>query len=149
MTNSTAHPTKTRLLDRPWARFILHFGEMVLAMTAGMLLLMPLWDLLAGPLGATAERADVDALAMATTMTIGMTAWMRVRGHRWPPIVEMAAAMFLPYAVFLVPYWLGALPADAVEAGGHLLMLPAMLVAMLLRRDEYSRPHHRKRVSAS
>jgi hypothetical protein len=30
----------------------------------------------------------------------------------------------------------------AVMVVGHVLMVPAMVVAMLLRRDEYTRGHH-------
>ena len=32
---------------------------------------------------------------MAATMTIPMVAWMRYRGHRWQPALEMAASMNL------------------------------------------------------
>lgn len=34
------------------------------------------------------------SLAMATTMTIGMAAWMALRRHSWIGIAEMGAAMF-------------------------------------------------------
>ena len=69
-----------------------------------------------------------------------MTVWMLYRGHGRARILEMAAAMYVPYLVLLVPFWLGVLPGSQVLMGGHLLMLPAMAVAMLVHRAEYSRP---------
>jgi hypothetical protein len=50
--------------------------------------------------------------------------------------------MYAAFAVVLVPYWLGSVTADGVMLVGHVLMLPAMLIAMLARRDEYTRAHH-------
>jgi hypothetical protein len=40
------------------------------------------------------------------------------------------------------PYWAGALSGDALLIGGHVLMLPAMVVAMPVREDECTRPIH-------
>jgi hypothetical protein len=97
---------------RPLVR---HGAEMLAAMLVGMALLGPLW---------TPERADLAALWMAASMSVPMALWMRYRGHG--RIFEMCAAMFVPYLVLLVPYWLGVLDGSAVEMGGHLLMLPAM-----------------------
>ncbi|HEV8567746.1 MAG TPA: hypothetical protein VGQ92_11760 [Actinoplanes sp.] len=51
----------------------------------------------------------------------------------------MSAAMYLPFLVLLIPYWLGVISAGTVMTAGHLLMLPAMFAAMLWRRSDY---HH-------
>src|SRR6478735_6605157 len=34
---------------------------------------------------------------MAVDMTVAMAAWMVIRRHTWPRIVEMSAAMVLPF----------------------------------------------------
>lgn len=131
------NPTARSAL-RSSLRFAGHFVEMVVAMLVGMFALQPLWSLLAP--GAII-RADAHALVMATNMALGMALWMRIRRHSWPRIAEMSAAMYLPFVVLLVPYWLGAISGDALTTAGHLLMLPAMLAAMLWRRGEYSHHH--------
>jgi hypothetical protein len=121
-------------------RFLRHFLEMTAAMVAGMLLLSPVWSAATAGL-ALFDRPDVDALVMATNMTIGMTVWMRHRGHGWAPVAEMGAAMFVPFPLLAGPYWAGMLSADGLMMGGHLLMAPAMVAAMLLRREEYTAAH--------
>jgi flagellar biosynthetic protein FliP len=128
-TSETAHPH--RGAGRKLARFVGHYVEMVAAMIIGMVALGPLWpsDWLA--------RADVDALVMATNMTVAMGLWMRIRRHSWPRTVEMCAVMYLPFVALLVPYWLGALSGHALMMAGHVIMFPLMLVAMLWRRSEY------------
>ena len=116
-------------------RFTRHYLEMVVAMVVGMVVLGPLEGLVWPGLD---DRIDVHALVMATNMAIGMGAWMRFRGHSWRGIAEMSASMYLPFAVLLVPYWAGAIGADALMTWGHVLMLPAMALAMLLRPAEYA-----------
>ena len=74
---------------------------------------------------------------MATDMAIGMGGWMRFRGHSWRAIAEMSAAMYLPFLVLLVPFSAGAVTGSTVMTAGHLLMLPAMALAMAYRRHEY------------
>lgn len=130
--NDPAHPPRSAA--RKNLRFALHYVEMVVAMLVGMFALGPLWSW-AWP-GLDALPA-VDALVMATNMTVGMAAWMRVRRHSWPRIAEMSAAMYLPFLVLLVPYWLGVLSGHGLMMGGHVIMFPAMLAAMLWRLDEY------------
>ncbi|GAA2989855.1 hypothetical protein [Streptosporangium longisporum] len=148
----TSRPPSTRPSFRTSGRwhFAWHFAEMVIAMIAGMLLFGQVWAVVSPLLGWSdaLARADLAAMVMATDMTLGMAIWMRVRGHDWPSIAEMGAAMFVPFLVLLVPFWTGALSGDGLMIGGHLLMLPAMLVAMLLRRKEYSRPHRRPACAA-
>jgi hypothetical protein len=119
-----------------------HLGEMAIAMVVGMLLLGPLWDAAGTPLGigAALARPEVAALVMATNMTVGMSVWMRYRGHHWRGVGEMAAAMYVPFLLLFVPYWAGLLDADGLLLGGHLLMVPAMvLVAMRHRRSTHLR----------
>jgi len=128
MTTTTTTRTRARL------RFAGHFVEMVVAMLVGMVALGALWSLLVPALDA---YPVADALVMATDMAVGMALWMRIRGHAWPRIAEMCAAMYVPYLALLVPYALGALSAHGLMMGGHLLMLPAMLAAMLWRRHDY------------
>jgi hypothetical protein len=133
MTTTTS--TRTSAL-RGHLRFAGHFAEMVVAMLAGMMALAPLWSLAVPGLSA---HPAADAIVMATNMSLGMALWMRIRRHSWPRIAEMSAAMYVPFAVLLVPYWLGVLSGDALMTGGHVLMFPAMLAAMLWRRGDY---HH-------
>jgi hypothetical protein len=80
---------------------------------------------------------------MAFNMTMPMVLWMRYRGHSWQRGGEMAAAMNLPLLPLLVLYGVGAIPARSVLALQMLLMLPAMVGAMLYRKEEYSAPHHK------
>ena len=119
---------------RAW-HFVRHYLEMVVAMLAGMLVLGPLEGVVWPALTA---RPDVGVLVMATNMSIGMGAWMRFRGHSWRGIAEMSAAMYVPFAVLLVPFWAGAIGEHALMTWGHVLMLPAMALVMLLRPAEYA-----------
>jgi hypothetical protein len=50
----------------------------------------------------------------------------------------MSASMYLPFVVLLVPFWAGAISEHALMTWGHVLMLPAMAVPMLLRPSEYA-----------
>lgn len=126
---TTTAPARTT--GRKLARFTGHYVEMVAAMLIGMVALHPLWP------PAWLERADVDALVMATNMTIAMTAAMLLRRHSWPRIAEMAAAMYLPFVALLVPHWLGAISGGTLMIAGHVVMFPLMLAAMVWRRAEY------------
>ena len=121
--------------SRRTRHLVRHYLEMVVAMLAGMLVLGPVHGYLWPGLD---DRADVAALVMATDMAIGMAAWMRFRGHSWPAVTEMSAAMYVPFALLLVPHWLGAVSGDLLVTAGHVLMLPAMALAMWWRVDEYA-----------
>lgn len=137
-TESLGAPERSRT---PWRYFVRHFVEMVAAMVVGMLVLGLALKPLLG-LSDVFQRADLSALVMATNMTIGMSVWMRYRGHGWASIAEMGAAMYVPFAVLVVPFWAGVLPGHVIMLGGHALMLAAMAVAMLHRRDEYMGVHN-------
>lgn len=110
-----------------------HYAEMIAAMFVGMLALTPVANLLLGrPVFGMAMEPVVPAtLLMATTMSLGMTAWMAFRRHSWPSIAWMAAAMYASCAVLYPFFWAGWLSGDAVMTIGHVLMLPAMAVVML------------------
>ena len=113
---------------------------MVVAMAVGMVVLHPVWMFLLDAFGAAWLMSNpyTGALIMATNMTVAMSAWMKFRGHRWRPIAEMGAAMYLPFLVLFVPLALGLIGDGALMLWGHVLMLPAMAVAMLLRPHEYA-----------
>lgn len=117
--------------------FITHYLQMIVAMLAGMALYMPL-SMLAGD----TARVEADALLMATAMTAGMTAWMAWRRHSLMAIAEMGLAMYLAFAVLFPLHWLGVLSAATLFFLGHVLMLPAMALAMLHRREEHLGAHH-------
>jgi hypothetical protein len=134
-----AGPAAPSALGMSWGRFVRHYGEMVVAMVVGMLVLGPLAALLFGALGlaGVVEHPVVAALVMATTMTIGMSAWMAFRRHPRGGIVEMAAAMYVSFVGFFVPFWAGWISGGTVLVAGHVVMLVAMLLVMLRRREEY------------
>ena len=122
---------------------IRHFLEMVLAMVVGMAVLGGLVSLVCSALGHSdlLDHMALLALLMPTYMTIGMTVWMRHRRHNWRMVTEMAAAMYAPFLILLVPFGAGLISGGALLAAGHLLMLLCMFAAMLYRRDEYSQDH--------
>jgi hypothetical protein len=143
------------LTKSPAATFIRHYIEMVVVMFAGMLVLGLPGEAALKALGSgTSElRADAPALVflgMAATMTAPMVAWMRYRGHRWQPSLEMAASMIIPTFVAIALLAAGVLGFNALMGLEHVAMLLGMLLAMLLRTDEYtSHAHHTHDVVAA
>ncbi|MER5265369.1 hypothetical protein ABTZ99_25145 [Actinosynnema sp. NPDC002837] len=115
-------------------RFARHALEMAVAMVVGMVALEPVWSF-AWP--GLADNVTAHVLVMATDMSLGMALWMRIRRHGWAGIAEMSAAMYVPYVVLLPFHWADALSGSALMTAGHVLMVPAMLVAMLRRRHDY------------
>jgi hypothetical protein len=143
MHHTNSHPAPRRSARR----FIRHYIEMIIAMIAGMVVLgIPGEGLLHLMGSSTNELSDsapaVALLGMATMMTIPMVAWMRHHGHAWRPCHEMAASMFLPTFAAIALMAAGAIGFEGAMGLEHALMLPAMLVAMLLRIDEYATAHH-------
>ena len=124
--------------------FLRHYAEMVVAMFVGM-------GVFAGAgaaAGLEVEGTEPLLLWMAFTMSAGMVAWMRYRGHGWAPSLEMTASMFVPSFAAIALLRLGLLEDEgALMAIQHVAMFPAMLIAMLLRRDEYSGHAHRVAVA--
>ena len=124
-------------------KFVQHLLEMTIAMLAGMFVLgMPakaLFTALGWP--ALNDATVPRTLVMATTMSLGMAAWMRFRGCGWPAVLEMSLAMYVPFLAMYPFYWADLAGDTAVMVVGHVLMVPAMVVAMLFRLDEYTRGH--------
>jgi flagellar biosynthetic protein FliP len=137
ITATTATTAQSKI--RGHVRFAVHYVEMIVAMFVGMLALGPTWSWLVPGID---DRADVSTLVMATNMSIGMALWMAIRKHSWPRIAEMCAAMYMPFAVMLPPYWLGAIDGHVVMMAGHILMFPAMFAVMVWRRGDYYHHHH-------
>ena len=135
--------------------FIRHYIEMVVVMFAGMLVLgLPGEAALTAVGSGTSElRHDAPALVftgMMATMTVPMVAWMRYRGHRWQPTLEMAASMIIPTLIAIALLSAGVLSFGALMGLEHIAMLLGMLAAMLLRVDEYtSHAHHASDVVAA
>jgi hypothetical protein len=128
--------------------FIRHYIEMVVVMFAGMIVLGIPGEATLQAIGTGTSQLRHDApalvfLGMAATMTIPMVAWMRYRGHRWQPTLEMAASMIIPTLVAIVLLAAGVLNFEALMGLEHVAMLLGMLAAMLLRVNEYtSHAHH-------
>jgi hypothetical protein len=127
------------MLHTPTAQLIRHYVEMVVAMLLGMVVLGVPGAMLLERAGVDTEAAGVLLIGMATTMTVPMVAWMRHSGHGWLPCWEMSAAMYVPTVAALALLEAGTL-GDAHAAMGvqHVVMFPAMLGVMLLRRGEYT-----------
>jgi hypothetical protein len=129
---------------RPTKQFVRHYAEMVAAMFLGMAVLaLPAeWALGAFGSGWSDLHEHAPALMlllMAVTMTVPMVGWMAYRGHGRRPNTEMAASMFLPTFAVIGLLWAGLVTSPmALMTLEHVAMLPSMLAAMLLRRDEYS-----------
>ena len=124
--------------------FIRHYIEMLVAMFLGMAVLGLPTEWALGAFGSSWSDLHHNApalmlLLMAFIMTVPMVGWMAYRGHGWRPNAEMAASMFLPTFGVMGLLWSGVVTdAMALMTIEHIVMLPSMLVAMLLRRDEYS-----------
>src|ERR687888_1921117 len=136
----TANGTTARTSRR---RFVHHYLEMVVVMLVAMAVLGALVGLIFGVLGHSnlLHFAGLRAFVMTANMSIGMTIWMRIRGHGWPSTLEMDGAMVLPILLLIGPYWAGVMSAGALLTAMHALMLPFMFVVMLRRYDEYAQPH--------
>jgi flagellar biosynthetic protein FliP len=116
---------------------------MVAAMMVGMAVLgLPFRAILAS-FGYTRDEAfarfpEIVCLVMTLNMGVGMVVWMRFRGHGWRTTAEMILAMSAATAVALGMFWSHIVSEEPLIGVMHVLMLPAMLIAMLSRREEYS-----------
>ncbi|MGN6168860.1 MAG: hypothetical protein ACTHQQ_11935 [Solirubrobacteraceae bacterium] len=124
-------------------RFFQHYAEMVAAMFIGMFALSKPADWLFTALGSgtSSQHPVMMVLSMGITMTVPMVAWMRYRGHAWRPIIEMSASMLVPTFAAMALVGAGLASGSSVMIPEHVAMLAGMLIAMLLRRDEYSGAH--------
>jgi hypothetical protein len=136
----TADVTHRRGVNR---HFVRHYIEMVIAMIVGMVALGAAVSMIFALLGHSSllHFVGLRAFLMTTYMAVGMSLWMRHRGHSWARMREMAAAMYAPLLVLIVPFWAGLLSAGTLLVATYVLMLPSMLVVMLLRPSEYSQDH--------
>ena len=123
---------------RPWFRFLLHFGEMVVAMYLGMYLLAMPSGAVISALGFSNSDPVTAALVMTFNMTVPMVLWMRVRGHSWERGGEMGAAMVIPSLVIVALALVGVISRDGLAGTVMDPMIPAMLALMLYRRSEYA-----------
>jgi hypothetical protein len=127
--------------SHPIRHFLRHYAEMVAAMVLGMVALGMPADHLLHLLGTSASNHHPATMitTMAVTMTIPMVSWMRYRGHSWRANTEMTAAMIVPTLGAICLLQTGAITGiGALMVIEHAAMLACMLVAMLLRIDEYS-----------
>jgi hypothetical protein len=127
--------------------FLRHYAEMVAAMFLGMIVLGLPAEAGLHAMGTSSSALQGDApaavlLGMALIMTVPMVGWMHYRGHGRRPNAEMAASMFLP-TFGVIAVMASGLVGDfmTLMMAEHVVMLPSMLVAMLLRRDEYTHAH--------
>jgi hypothetical protein len=127
--------------------FLRHFGEMMVAMILGMCVLgmafRGIHTAIFGTGFADAWRSHTNlaVFAMTFNMTLPMVLWMRHRGHSWERCGEMGGAMLAVAVIALLPFWLGLIPGRPSMGIDMLLMVPAMLLVMFARVDEYSQPH--------
>ncbi len=144
MTNRKEAPLNTitqSVKSRSTRRFVRHYLEMMAAMVLGMEVLGAVSEAALG----LPDRTGVMLVAMAIWMTAPMVAWMRVRGHGWRASSEMAASMLIPTAAMLALLGAGLVTNEGtLLVLEHIVMLPSMLVAMLLRREEYIGHHHHR-----
>lgn len=123
--------------------FARHFGEMVLAMFLGMLVLGGVAELVFAAAGSSLsdQSGGAQVMLMGFNMTVPMVIWMSYRGHAPARNVEMALSMIVPSVAAAALAWAGLLESGAALGLQHVVMIPAMLGVMLWRYQEYSHPH--------
>ena len=122
--------------------FILHFLELQIPMGLGALVCYLLGRLIPAASSfatiyhpGTYLYATGDVLFLTTPVVV----WKVLRGHGWQHSLEMAAAMLAPVVAIVILRILGVdnyLPWLAKASCPS--MYPAMLAAMLYRRDHYT-----------
>jgi hypothetical protein len=124
--------------------FIRHYLEMVAAMFLGMVVLGVPAAAGLRMIGTSTSVLQDDApavalLGMAVIMTAPMVGWMAYRGHGRRANAEMAASMFIP-TFGVIGLLASGMVSDFMSLMmlEHVVMLPSMLVAMLLRPQEYT-----------
>lgn len=117
-----------------------HFVEMVVAMVVGMALLggLTYGALSLAGLDESEISAELEVLVMVFNMAVGMTVWMRHRGHGWSHALEMDAAMFVPFLALFPLLWTQTISEDAMFGLGHLLMIPAMGATTFRQRRHHA-----------
>ncbi len=121
--------------------FVKHYIEMVVVMLAGMALLAVPARRTTDALWSQVDGNDPTLMLarMGATMTLPMIPWMRWRGHRWQPTLEMAAAMVLPaLGVIALSETQTITTVWLLMTLEHIVMLAAMFAVMIARPEEYS-----------
>jgi hypothetical protein len=137
----TAYSTPRRAAVQA-GRFVAHVGEMLLAMLGGMMVFGALFGGVLAAAGTDFQEAletapEVIAIVLMFNMTVPMVLWMRHRGHPAVRVAEMAGAMVLVGVTAIVLLWASVIESTAICGVECALMIPAMVVVMLLHRDEY------------
>jgi flagellar biosynthetic protein FliP len=119
-------------------RFWRHFVEMVVVMLLSMAILGAAVSAVFALMGHAnlLHYTALRGLLMTGYMVAGMALWMRHRRHAWVSVLEMSVAMTVPYVILLGPFLAGGIEKGVFIGAMHVLMLPSMYVAMVLRRDE-------------
>lgn len=119
--------------------FLLHVGEMLLAMMAGMVASAAIFVVATGLVVDEALRRHPVAflLVQVLGMTVPMVAWMRFRGHSRRNSAEMAGAMVIP-AVPLVALGLAGVLGARICGVYCVVGTGAMLALMFYRRADYA-----------
>jgi hypothetical protein len=142
---SQGAPTAARVVGvvRQAGRFGLHLLEMCMVMCIGIAVLDVPFLALARAVGYSNPITDLPELAtlvVAFNMSLPMALWMRVRRHDRTCIRDVCGAMFVEAVVLIAIAAVGAFPRESLVAWQHSLMIPAMVVAMLLHLEMYTRP---------
>jgi flagellar biosynthetic protein FliP len=120
-----------------------HFAEMVVVMLLSMAIfgaaVTGIFALLGH--GNLLHYTALRGFLMTIYMVVGMGLWMRYRRHGWASVLEMSAAMIVPYALLVGPFAAGLLAKGTFLGAMHVLMLPCMYLAMIHRREEYEQGH--------
>ncbi|MGQ0463895.1 MAG: hypothetical protein ACT4QG_01110 [Sporichthyaceae bacterium] len=114
-----------RLTTLAWWR---SYAGMVVAMFVGM----AVGHVVSHPL---VNKVDSDAFelgVMAFWMSVGMVAWMAFRRHGVRATVSMVVAMNLPFVVVVALLAAGAIDFGVASTAGHVAMLIAMGVSMVI-----------------
>jgi hypothetical protein len=126
--------------------FLRHLLEMIFISALGMLLFYGLaFQSGLSLIGLNSDIAllkfpEIVNFVMALSMTLPMVWWMFHRGHATKTCIEMGAAMFVPTLFAVGCLWLHIIPVGFTLGFQIILMLPAMILVMLGRKSEYTRP---------
>jgi hypothetical protein len=142
MTTLTTRSQTTEMtrVRQAW-NFVRHYLEMCIAMCVGIAIGDVIYVAVAGAAGFADPFGQLPVLSLVVvtfSMTAPMVAWMRFRGMDWWLVNEMTASMVVLAILILAGGLLGLVPMGELARVEHLLMMPAMLVPMLLRVDEYT-----------
>ena len=149
ISRSFSAASRSRPLEvvRAAGRFGMHVVEMCLSMCVGLVVLDLPALAIADALGYSdpiTQLPELSAIVAAVNMSVPMALWMRMRHHGRQCIREMVAAMAVETVLVIAIATAGLVARESIVAWQHGLMVPAMVAAMLLRLDVYTKPmrHH-------